>query len=50
LGGPNALALPAALPAPGALPYDLTVYLQAYVLTGGGWASSNGVAFTTAQL
>jgi hypothetical protein len=49
-GGVAALVLPGALPPAGALPYDLSVFLQVYCLTGGGWVASNGVSFTTARL
>ncbi len=49
-GGVAALTLPGALPAAGAVPYDLSAFLQVYVLTGGGWVASNGVSFTTARL
>ena len=49
-GGAAALVLPAALPAAGAVPYDLSVYLQVYRLAGGAWASTNGVSFSTARL
>jgi hypothetical protein len=49
-GGAAALTLPGALPAAGVVPYDLSLYLQAYMLSGGGWLASNGVSFTTARL
>ncbi len=50
VGGAAALTLPGALPASPALPYDLSAFLQVYVLTGGGWTASNGVSFSTARL